>query len=129
MSGHGEKRSRHAEAAIAALLACPTIEAAAERVGVAPATLRRWLAEDPFRRRYHEARRRVIEHAVVGLQQAAVDAVGALRRNLTCGTPSAEIAAARTILEQAIKGVELLDLAERIAALEAQLPADATTRR
>ena len=118
MSGHGEKRSRQAEAAITALLACPTIEAAAEQVGIAPATLRRWLAEDDFQRRYRAARRQVVEQAVAGLQQAAGEAVSALRRNLTSGVPAAEIAAAKAIIDQAVKGVELVDLAARIEALE-----------
>ena len=118
MSGHGEKRSRQEEAAITALLACATVEAAAEQTRVAPATLRRWLAEPSFRARYREARRQVVEHAIVSLQQTTSDAVGTLRRNLTCGVPASEIAAAKAVLDQAIKGVELLDLAARIEVLE-----------
>ena len=118
MSGHGEKRSRQTEAALTALLACPTIEAAAQQAGIAPATLRRWLAEDDFGRRYRSARRRVVEQAIAQLQQGTSEAVAALRRNLDCGTPSAEIAAAKAIIDQAVKGVELVDLAERVAVLE-----------
>lgn len=127
MSGHGEKRSRQTEAAITALLSCPTIEAAAERVRVAPATLRRWLAEDDFRRRYRAARRQVVEQAVSQLQAATGEAVGALQRNLACGVPSAEITAAKAIIDQAIKAIELVDLAERVEALEQA--AEAATER
>ncbi len=118
MSGHGEKQSRKGEAAITALLVCPTIESAAVEAGIAPATLRRWLAEDDFQRTYRAARRQAVEHAVAQLQQATGDAVDALRRNLMCGVPASEIAAAKAIIDQAIKGVELVDLAERIEALE-----------
>ncbi len=118
MSGHGEKRSRQAEAAITALLACPTIEAAAERVRVAPATLRHCPAEDDFRNRYRAARRQVVEQAVSQLQAATSEAVGALQRNLGCGRPSAEIAAAKAIIDQAIRAIELVDLAERVEQLE-----------
>src|SRR3954447_6936436 len=114
MSGHGEKRSRQTEAALAALLACPTIEAAAEQVGIASATLRRWLAEDDFQRRYRAARRQVVEQAVAQLQQGTSEAVAALRRNLNCGTPSAEIAAAKAVIDISVKAIELTDLAERV---------------
>ncbi len=118
MSGHGEKQSRQSEAAITALLASPTMEEAAQQAGIAPATLRRWLAEDGFQQRYRDARRQVVEHAVSGLQRAAGAAVEALERNLTCGVPAAEIAAAKAILDQSFKGMEVLDLAERIEQLE-----------
>ena len=118
MSGHGEKRSRREETAIAALLACPTLEAAAERAGIDPATLRRWLADPSFAARYRAARRQVVEQAVSALQRAAGESVEALQRNLTCGTPTAEIAAAKAILDQAFRGMEVLDLAARIEQLE-----------
>ena len=118
MSGHGEKRGRQAEAAITALLVCSTIDAAAEQAGIASATLRRWLAEDDFQRRYRAARRQVVEQAIAQLQQGTSEAVAALRRNLGCGTPSAEIAAAKAVLDQAIKAIELVDLAERVEQLE-----------
>jgi hypothetical protein len=116
--GHGEKRSRREDAAIAALLACSTIDRAAEAAGIAGSTLRCWLADPAFQRRYRDARRQVVEHAISGLQQAAGEAVEALRRNLQCGVPASEIAAAKAILDQAVKGVELVDLAERVEQLE-----------
>jgi hypothetical protein len=47
-------------------------------------------------------------------------AVETLGRNLACGRPTAENRAAVAILEQATRGVELLDLAARVEALEAQ---------
>jgi hypothetical protein len=127
VSGHGEKRSRQAEAAISALLAYPTIEAAAEQAGIGVATLRRWLAEDDFQRRYREARRQIVEQAISGLQQATGEAVETLRRNLTCGVPASEIAAAKAIIDQSLKGIELLDLAADVAELKRQLsaPSDA----
>jgi hypothetical protein len=117
-AGHGEKRSRREDAAIAALLACSTIDAAAEQAGIAGSTLRGWLTDSDFERRYRDARRQVVEHAVSGLQRAASDAVETLARNLKCGVPAAEISAAKAILDQAFKGMEVIDLAERIEQLE-----------
>jgi len=116
--GHGEKRSRRQEAAICALLTEPTIEAAADKAGIGEATLRRWLAEPSFRRRYQAARTSLLERVVGTLLAACGEAVEALRRNLECSKPSVQVRAAEAILQRATKGVELLDLAERIAALE-----------
>ena len=119
-AGHGEKRSRREDAAIVALLACSTIDAAAEQAGIAGSTLRGWLRDPAFQQRYRDARRRVIEQAVGGLQRAAGKAVEALERNLACGVPAAEISAAKAILDQAFRGLEALDLAAEIAELKRQ---------
>jgi DNA-binding MurR/RpiR family transcriptional regulator len=109
------------ERAITALLSEPTLREAAARCGVNETTLWRWTQEDDFRRAYRETRRHLVEKAVGELQAACTEAVTALRRNLTCGHASAEIAAAKAIIEQAAKGLELADLAERVESLEALL--------
>jgi hypothetical protein len=125
-AGRAGKRGRLEDQALGALLSEPTIAEAAAKAGLSESTLLRWLADPSFRERYREAaRRQVVEHAITGLQQAAGDAVDALRRNLTSGVPSAEIAAAKAIIDQAVKGVELVDLAERVEQLEqAAAPAE-----
>ncbi len=106
------------EAAITALLAAPTQAAAAATCGVSEPTLRRWLKLPPFRRAYLDARRQVVEGVVSRLQQLATKAVEALERNLTCENPATEVRAALGVLEQTFRGVELLDLAERVEELE-----------
>ena len=116
--GERGKRPRQEEAAIAALLSEPTIAEAAQRAGIGRSTLLRWLQEPAFKARYRAARRSVVESAIGRLQQAATLAVDALTRNLTCGIPAVEVGAARSILDQAIKAVELVDLAERVETLE-----------
>ena len=122
MTGSG-KATRKREQAIVALLEQPTITTAAQVVGVSERTLRRWLAEADFAASYRLARRQVVDVAIGGLQQATAEAVAALRRNLTADAPQAvQVRAALGILEQAAKGAELLDLAERVAALEAKEP-------
>ena len=119
-AGHGEKRSRREDAAIAALLACSTIEAAAGQAGIAGSTLRGWLSEPVFKARYREARRQVVEQAVSGLQQAAGEAVAVLSTIAgdAAQPAGARVSAARTILDQAFRGMEVLDLAARIEQLE-----------
>lgn len=112
------KRLRREADAIAALLSEPTIAAAARKAGVGESTLLRWMATASFRAEYRAARRQVVEQAVARLQQATSDAVDCLQRNLTCGIPAVEVGAARTVLDQAIRAVELIDLADRVDALE-----------
>ena len=107
--------------AILALLAERSIEAAAKSAEVADVTIWRWMQQPEFKSRLRAARRAVVEGAIGRLQAAATEAVDTLRRNLTCGTPSVEVKAAATILDQAVRCVELFDLAERVEHLEARL--------
>jgi len=57
------------------------------------------------------------------LHGATTEAVNCLRRNLNCGNPSAEVHAARTILDYTLRAREVFDLENRIALLEAALKA------
>jgi hypothetical protein len=102
------------------LLTQPTIEAAAAEAGVAYRTLKGWLARPDFQQAYRQARHQLLERTVARLLALCGQAVETLGRNLTCGRPTAENRAALAILEQATRGVELLDLAARVEALEAQ---------
>src|SRR5919107_1371502 len=76
--GHGQKRERLEDRALAALLSEPTIEAAAKRADVAESTLLRWLQEPAFKARYRAARRSIVESAVGRLQTVATKAIEAL---------------------------------------------------
>jgi hypothetical protein len=117
-AGGAGRRSQREGAALAALLSEKSIALAAAKAGIGESTLLRWLADPAFKARYRAARRQVVEHAVSGLQQAAAQAVDALTRNLTCGIPPVEVGAAKAMLDQAIKAVELIDLVERVELLE-----------
>jgi hypothetical protein len=125
----GGKRLRSEDAAIAALLSEPTIVGAATVAGVSESTLLRWLREPAFKAQYRAARRQVVEAAIGRLQSVTTRAVEALERNLSCGTPAVEVGAAKAVLEQAIKAVELVDLAERVETLEQQFQAGEQGRR
>jgi hypothetical protein len=132
MSGSQKSSERGRWAcAIAALLAEKTQTDAARRANVGEATLRRWMKNPKFLRLLRAARRSVLETAVGRLQQITSKAVETLERNLSCGNPGAEIRAAAEILDQAVKGAELLDLTERVQELEGLLQgirSDATKR-
>ena len=115
--------SRKQDSAIGALLSQPTILAAAESVGVGESTLRRWLKDGDFLTAYRAARREAVSQAVGHLQGAcnvAVLALTDISQDVSCPA-SARVSAARTVLELALKGVELEDLAVRVEELELQV--------
>ena len=115
--------SRKQDTAIGALLSRPTISAAAESVGIGESTLRRWLTDRDFLAASRAARREAVSQAVGHLQGACSVAVVALTdisQDANCPA-SARVSAARTVLELALKGVELEDLAVRVEELELQI--------
>jgi hypothetical protein len=119
--GHGEKRSRKQEAAIAALLSEPTVERAAVKAHVSYRTLKAWLVDPSFLQAYREARRSVVEGAVARLQTTCLSAVVTLWQSLSCETPSVRVQAAKAILDQSFRGLEAFDLLARVETLERQL--------
>jgi hypothetical protein len=106
--------------AIAALMSSPTISAAAAAVGVNERQVYRWLDDPAFAEAYRAARREAVGQATARLQQVSSEAVDRLQALLTCGKPAIELSAARSIIEFAVKSVELEDLQARIEALEAK---------
>jgi len=123
MKGHGEKLSRNQDRAIAALLVHASMSEAADAAGIGEVTLWRWMQIPEFKEQYRLARREAVSQAVGHLQGACSVAVVALKdiaQDVTCPA-SARVSAARTVLEMAIKGVELEDLAARVEHLESQV--------
>ena len=123
MSGHGEKLTRREEQAIAALLSEPTIAAAAAGAGVAPATLRRWLAAPGFRARYGAARAEVVRVAVARLQAVMGKAATTLEAVMDDGgaPASSRVAAARAVFDLGLRAKETEELEARLAELERHL--------
>src|SRR5947209_7403705 len=107
MSGHGEKMSRKQEPAVAALLAEPTVTAAAAKAGVSEATLRRWMASPAFAAACRDARRQVVCAAVERLQGAVGLAVDTLRTVAGTGAKDSDrVRAAVALLDHAFRGLE-----------------------
>lgn len=117
------KMTRKMESAVAALLTAPTIATAAAAVGISEQTLWRWLQDPDFKERYREAKREAVAQAVARLQQVSSQAVETLWVIMTDdeAKDSTRVTAAKAVLEMAIKGIELEDLAARIDALEKSL--------
>lgn len=129
MTGNIEKLGRKAETLILALLAHGTIAEAAKTAGIGEKTAHRWLQNDEFQTAYREARRRVVEQSLATIQAVTSEAVETLRRNLTCGKPSVEVSAAQAIINHAVRAVELIDLEERLAAIEARFAEQQTATK
>jgi hypothetical protein len=118
MKGLGENLTRRQELAIAALLSEPTVAAAAEKADVSEVTLWRWQKQPAFLAAYRLARREAMEKATAFLQHSAWAATTTLVRLLGAGSESVRLRAATAILDQANKGLEMLDHEERLATLE-----------
>jgi len=120
--GHGERLSKKQEQAISALLSKPTLDEAAKEVGVNPVTLTRWMKISAFHDAYAAARREVVSHAIASVQNATGEAVETLRAVMRDADAPAgsRVAAAKTVLETAMKGIEQEDIMARLTVLEAE---------
>lgn len=89
------------EKAIAALLACASVHAAAKSVQIGSTTLYRWLKDETFLTTYQEARRQAMTWVPGRLQHLAGKAVHTLERILDDpeAPAPARVSAARTVLE------------------------------
>lgn len=109
--------------AVEALLAEPTASAAAKACKVAESTIYRWLGEPAFNEALRQARTRLLDTTLTRLQSASGAAVDTLRDILRdkLAPAAVKVSAARAILEFAIKGKEILETEERLAAIEQAL--------
>jgi hypothetical protein len=125
MKAVGEKLTPKQERALVALLDCGEIKKASEIAEVGEVTLWRWLQSPDFQSRYRAARRQLVETAIAQLQSDCTVAARVLREVAEDreAPASSRVAAARTILEQSIGAIELMDLQERVEMLEKSLPA------
>ncbi len=130
MQTAGGKLTPKQELGIVALLATGETKAAAAEIGVNEVTLWRWLQLPEFQSRYRASRRQVVETAIAQLQKFATTSVRVLVQVAVDkdAPASARVAAARVILEQGIKAVEMIDLQERIERLEETISARGATK-
>jgi hypothetical protein len=110
--------SNKQEKLIALLLTEKTIDEACRKAGVNVTTYWRWMQEQSFLEQYRKVRRGILENTVAKLQSVTHQAIETLERNLTCENPAAEIRSAQIILEQSIKGLETLDIENRLEMME-----------
>jgi hypothetical protein len=119
--GHGQKLTRKQETAIAALLTAGTLDQAAGQAGIAPSTLKRWMALPGFKRAYADARAGVLERVTARLLAASSRAVDTLEEALAADKVADRIKAARAILAHCQRSCEQLDFAGQLAELRRQV--------
>lgn len=111
---------------LAALLAAPTISAAAAAAGCGERTLYRRLESPEFRRQLEEMRLESLEtarNALLSRLTAAVDTMANVMENGENGA-STRLNAARLLIDATLRVVEVTDIERRLDALERQRMAD-----
>ena len=108
------------ESAITALVANPSIKAAAAACGISEKTLHQWLNEPAFAselKKAQDATTKAAMKRVVASVSAAVTVLEEIMQDVSV-PPAARVSAARTLLDSALKVYETQDIEERIAAIE-----------
>lgn len=113
--------------ALAALIRAPTIEAAAQELGIGYSTLRNWIkSDDEFRAEYEAALADIFEDASKQARQNIAPALSALREIVDDAEnpAAARVQSARVILESALKLAEMTDVLNRLGRLEQNMEDD-----
>ncbi len=120
MAGKGR---RNADEPLLLALACgATVQAAAQKAGISPATAYRRLQEAGLKQRLQELRADMVQRTSGMLTAAAGEAVKTLLALQRDTTPAAvRLGAARAILEIGLKVRDATELEERLATLEQRL--------
>ena len=114
------KKQRLMEQTIQALLTSPTVGKAAEMAGVSETSIRKWLKEPDFRRKYRETRQNMFETAMGSVQAKLQEGVSVMwKLVMDEATPAtARVQAFRCLTEMAFRGQDLSELESRIEQLE-----------
>jgi predicted DNA-binding transcriptional regulator AlpA len=113
MVKHGNK-----EKVLVALLETRSVAEASVQSGISAETIYRYLRDKSFESELKTARRAIVEIAISALQQAAVEAVRTLTRNMSCENPALEVRSSQIILEMTFRGIETIDILDRLQTLE-----------
>ena len=120
MAGNG--RHRADESLIAILAAGTSVQEAAVKAGVGERTAFRRLNDPEFRQRLAQTKGQMLEAASTRLVASAGAACEELERLLKkAESESVRLGAARTILEQVLRMRELVEIDQRLLALEQRL--------
>ncbi len=106
------------EKVLVALLETPSVRDAAKSSGISEATIYNFLRDSEFKTAYREARRQTVETAIAQMQNSASEAVDRLKELQYCENPAVAARCAQIIFENSIKGMETLDILERIERIE-----------
>jgi hypothetical protein len=115
-----EVLSRNQLKAIKALIAHETVSDAAKACNLARDTMYKYMRDPLFDHELKKAKRVLVNRAILSLQQScrhAATALAAICRDEEA-PPSARVSAAKEILNQTMKAIEIEGIEERLQALE-----------
>src|ERR1700677_1878878 len=120
MVGHGAKFSRKMEEAVAAVLSQRNLDEAARVAGVGVAPLMRWQKLPEFQDALRKARREALSQTIGRLQQGSSAAATTLLKVMLEQTtpPSTKVRAADSVMNHALRAMELEEVLERLTKLE-----------
>ncbi|MSP40495.1 MAG: hypothetical protein EXR70_18550 [Deltaproteobacteria bacterium] len=104
--------------ALPIIAAEPTIDGAADKIGVTRKTVYEWLKQESFKQALEVARRDYVESAFRTLRLAAKRAAEKIVKHVDCSDERISLRAAEDIIEFTQKALEHEDLEKRIGALE-----------
>ena len=107
--------------ALPIIAAEPTIEGAAEKIGVTRKTVYEWLKHEPFKQALEDVRKDYVETAFRTMRLATKQAADKIIKHLDCTDERISLRAAEDIVEFAKEFISLDDHERRIEELEARL--------
>ena len=113
--------SARQQLALPIIAAEPTIDGAAEKIGVTRKTIYEWLKQDSFKRAVEEARKEYVESGFRTMRLAAKRAADKIVKHLDCTDEKVSLRAAEDIIEFAKEFISLEDHEQRIKELEERL--------
>jgi hypothetical protein len=118
-----QRKKRNSDHALLIAIACgATVEAAARQLGISERAAYRRMEKPEFQRELNQLRSDMVQRAAAMLTAAAMESVKTLLELLKSGVaPSTRLGAARSIIELGVKLREVVDLEQRILALEEQM--------
>lgn len=120
MRGHGAKFTRKMGDAVIAILTQRNLQEAAHSAGIGIATLMRWQKVPEFQEALRVARREALSQTLGRLQQGSSAAATTLMKVMVDqNTPaSTKVRAADSVMNHALRAMELEDVLERLTKLE-----------
>jgi AcrR family transcriptional regulator len=106
------------EKVLVALVETSSIREAAKKSGICEATIYNYLKDKEFLAEYRNARRQTVESAIAQMQNAASEAVERLKELQYCENPAVAARCAQIIFENSVKGMETVDILQRLEILE-----------
>jgi len=116
----GLKLTPRQEKVLALLISQPNIPTVAKIAGIGERSIYRWMKQEDFATAYRDTRTETVRQALGQIQAAMGAAVGTLLEIMTDPGASApsRVASARTLIENAIRAVELEEIERRLSIIE-----------